>query len=106
MADDNKSLENLTKAIDELNRIFKFDRYLYLILAASAFIFLLVFVGKIAFGNELPPQQIVALFGCGGAIGISLAQIRYFSTEAFGLLKLVLIEIHKNEEGSSDDKST
>lgn len=71
-------------------RMFAYERVLYLICTAIAFVLLAVCVVSLLWTKQLSPLQLTGLFSATGIIGASAGRVSFFLNKAFNLISALI----------------
>ena len=91
MSPDLKSaLDTVISAVDRLMQLFKAERIVHLVIAALAFVMLMVAVVQLMTKpSGLDITQLGLLFGSSGLVTLSGARVTFFFSKSFGLIEEV-----------------
>jgi hypothetical protein len=84
--DSRPTLEDRIKAIEQLTRIFRTDRLLFLVATALALLFLLAVAGRLLIRGQGSMAEWASLFGSSGLITITINRTLQMWTQALRLL--------------------
>jgi hypothetical protein len=85
--------EVLAAALDALERLlkmFRAERYVYLVLSAVSFVLLLYAAYLLVAAKNADTTTLVAIFGSSGLVAVSSARINLFFNKAFTLVEKLI----------------